>query len=229
LGRITNRFSKDIYTVDAQLPENFQYFFYCAFRIVAACCVISIVTPWFLLAIPFLAAIYVFIRNYYVATARELRRLDSVSRSPIFAHFTETLQGVSTLRAFGRQHEFIIENRNRIDANTRGMLDSGKTTLSLLPCQSSDWGFVCLLPFPLKKKASYLIVAANRWLATRIEAIGAVLVLVAALAAIFSRDTLAASAAGLSLSYCLQVTELLNFMVRMSADLVRFFFLLFFC
>jgi ABC-type multidrug transport system fused ATPase/permease subunit len=55
--------------------------------------------------------------RYYLATSRELKRLDAVSRSPIFAWFTESLAGLSTIRAFQHQHVFIAQNESRIDRN----------------------------------------------------------------------------------------------------------------
>lgn len=55
--------------------------------------------------------------SYYLATSRELKRLDAVSRSPIFAWFSESLAGVSTIRAFNQQNVFITKNERRIDRN----------------------------------------------------------------------------------------------------------------
>ena len=55
--------------------------------------------------------------RYYLATSRELKRLDAVSRSPIFAWFSESLAGLSTIRAFGQQSIFIAGNQKRIDHN----------------------------------------------------------------------------------------------------------------
>lgn len=52
-------------------------------------------------------------------TSRELKRLDSISRSPIFAHFQETIGGATTIRAYGQARRFAHENRWRIDENLR--------------------------------------------------------------------------------------------------------------
>ncbi|XP_014673768.1 PREDICTED: multidrug resistance-associated protein 1-like [Priapulus caudatus] len=64
----------------------------------------------------YLRALTIFFR-FYVATSRQLKRLESVSRSPIYTHFTETLQGASTIRAYRVQQRFIGENESRIDEN----------------------------------------------------------------------------------------------------------------
>lgn len=55
--------------------------------------------------------------RYYLATSRELKRLDAVSRSPIFAWFSESLAGLSTIRAFNQEAVFIFQNENRLDRN----------------------------------------------------------------------------------------------------------------
>lgn len=57
------------------------------------------------------------LQSFYVATSCQLRRLESVSRSPIYTHFNETVQGASVIRAFGEQHRFIVQANKRIDFN----------------------------------------------------------------------------------------------------------------
>jgi len=57
------------------------------------------------------------LQRFYVATSRQLRRLESVTRSPIFSHFGETVQGASTIRAHGHQDRFILESERRLDEN----------------------------------------------------------------------------------------------------------------
>jgi len=62
--------------------------------------------------------IYVIVLQYYRKTSIEIQRLESVSRSPIFSHLTETLEGSATIRAYGLQRQFKVANMNRIDANS---------------------------------------------------------------------------------------------------------------
>ncbi|KAI9987887.1 hypothetical protein PInf_024142 [Phytophthora infestans] len=60
-------------------------------------------------------------QRYFVKTSRELQRLDSISRSPIFALLSETLDGLSTIRAFGVQKRFVEHNNYRLDMNQRAL------------------------------------------------------------------------------------------------------------
>ena len=57
-----------------------------------------------------------------VRTTRELQRLDSITKSPIYAHFGETLNGLPTLRAYGLQDEFTRRSHAKVDANTQAFL-----------------------------------------------------------------------------------------------------------
>jgi len=117
LGRILNRFSKDTYTIDEVLMTSIYSYLSTLFSVLTTVGVVGFVTPWFLLALVPPAFLYYFTQQYYVASSRELKRLDSVSRSPIFSHFAETLDGVPVIRAFRRQLDFVKENECKLDYN----------------------------------------------------------------------------------------------------------------
>ena len=55
----------------------------------------------------------------YIASSRQLKRLESVSKSPIFSHFGETVNGVSTIRAYGMERQFALQSENTVDENQR--------------------------------------------------------------------------------------------------------------
>lgn len=119
IGRILNRFSKDIYTVDEQLPATMRMFLNTLFSSIGILVVISFVTPWFLCVLVPLGKIYHVMQQIYIRSSREVKRLDSISRSPIYAHFSETLAGISTIRSYNKQDEFINHNQNKLDSNQR--------------------------------------------------------------------------------------------------------------
>nr|QFQ66290.1 putative ATP-binding cassette transporter C [Exophiala pisciphila] len=188
IGRVLNRFSSDIYRVDEVIARTFNMLFVNTGRAAFTLGVIAVSTPPFLALILPLGIVYVVYQKYYLRTSRELKRLDSVSRSPIYAHFQESLGGVSTIRAYRQQARFTMENEWRVDANLRAYFPS---------------------------------VSANRWLAVRLEFIGSVIILAAATFAVIAIATgtkLSSGMVGLAMSYALQITQSLNWIVRQTVE-----------
>lgn len=68
------------------------------------------------------ALAYVSYQRYYAKSCRELQRLDNISKSPVYAHFTQTLNGLATIRAFAMVHQSGAEQATRLNANTRAFL-----------------------------------------------------------------------------------------------------------
>jgi ABC-type multidrug transport system fused ATPase/permease subunit len=114
LGRIVNRFSKDISVLDDRLPATLYMWLSTLCSCVVAVAVISFVVPWFLVACLPMALVYRKIMLMYVPTSRELQRLESVTRSPIFSHFGETLEGASTIRAFRAEQQFFASAMDKV-------------------------------------------------------------------------------------------------------------------
>uniref|UniRef100_K3XV63 ABC transporter C family member 13 n=1 Tax=Setaria italica TaxID=4555 RepID=K3XV63_SETIT len=102
-GRILNRLSSDLYTVDDSLPFILNIFVANFFSLLGTLVVLSYSQVSFLLILLPLWLIYRKLQYYYRSTSREVRRLDSVARSPIYTSFTETLDGSSTIRAFQKE------------------------------------------------------------------------------------------------------------------------------
>ncbi|PVU97818.1 hypothetical protein BB559_001883 [Furculomyces boomerangus] len=119
LGRVLNRFSKDQETIDSSLPKSFDMWAQSIFAVIAALVVISMNFYMFIIAVIPMAISYWFIYEYYITSSRELMRLESTTRSPIYAHFQETLYGVSTIRSYNHTERFINQNSNLIVTNTR--------------------------------------------------------------------------------------------------------------
>ncbi|KAG0073648.1 hypothetical protein BGZ90_011416 [Linnemannia elongata] len=186
LGRIVNRFSSDILSVDEMIPWNVFHTVICTFSVLATMIVIALNTPIFLVIVPFLVIIYGFVQAYYVRSSRALKRIDSVSKSPIYQHFSETLTGVTTIRALDAGKRFIAENAARADVSAN---------------------------------AYFAWIVTNRWLQIRLECLGSVIVLAAALFAVLGRDTLNPASAGLALSYAMGVTQDIVWLVSALCDL----------
>ncbi|KAF9992335.1 Multidrug resistance-associated protein 1, partial [Entomortierella chlamydospora] len=116
MGRIVNRFSSDMNSIDGQLPAEWNDLFTFTAIIGGTLCVIAYSTPIFLVAIPPLMAVYFWIQHYFIRSSSSLKRLSSVAKSPLYQHFSETLAGVSTIRVMkGLCEQFILENEARED------------------------------------------------------------------------------------------------------------------
>ncbi|XP_073845798.1 probable multidrug resistance-associated protein lethal(2)03659 isoform X2 [Musca autumnalis] len=111
-GRILNRFSKDMGQIDEILPTvmiDAIQIFLLLFGIMA---VISVVNPFYLLPTSILAIIFYKLRTFYLKTSRDVKRLEAITRSPIYSHLGASLTGLSTIRAFGAQHVLVKEFDN---------------------------------------------------------------------------------------------------------------------
>lgn len=107
IGRILNRFSKDVDIIDAVLPMSIRFWIMMFFNVIAVVVVISYSTPIFLSVVLPLAIVYYLIQKFYVATSRQLKRIESITRSPIYSHFSETITGQSTIRAYNEVERYI--------------------------------------------------------------------------------------------------------------------------
>jgi ATP-binding cassette subfamily C (CFTR/MRP) protein 10 len=119
LGRILCRFSTDVFAVDEQLPFMSNILLAQCFGLLGALVVISWSMPVFLAACVPLAYVYFLVQRFYRCSSRDLRRLDSVSRSPIYSSFSETLDGTTHVRAFGATRRFTTTHHALVDANQR--------------------------------------------------------------------------------------------------------------
>jgi len=115
LGRITNRFSKDIDTMDNMLTDAFRFFFVTLGMIVSVFILIIAYYYYFIAALVPLIMLFCFAAGFYRASAREIKRHDSVLRSTVFARFSEAVSGIATIRAYGLQDRFSKSIRDSID------------------------------------------------------------------------------------------------------------------
>lgn len=110
-----NRFSKDQNFVDEDLTWIFRYLLGNFFDMLTILLVISITIYYFVVAIIPLTILFFVIHSFFSPSSRQLNRLDSICRSPLYAHFSETLNGVATIRAYRQAGRFIKENEARLD------------------------------------------------------------------------------------------------------------------
>jgi ATP-binding cassette subfamily C (CFTR/MRP) protein 1 len=206
LGRIINRFSKDVYTVDAQLPYTVRGYVGTIARVTCILFYIVLITPLFLLGLVPLLIFYYMAQKFYLKTSRELTRIENTARSPIYALFSETLDGITTIRAYHAEKRLIQRNNKFLDNN---------------------------------QKSYFLNFSANCWLAVRLEFAGTLIVTFSALFAVLAREAYISKAsfpndtdvsqhqktlifaglAGLSISFAMNITQSLNWTVRMASDL----------
>ncbi|XP_058060768.1 uncharacterized protein LOC131211356 [Anopheles bellator] len=117
-GRILNRFSKDIGSIDSALPMALFDCITFFLEMIAVVAVVSIVNYWFLLPTAVVAVVMFYIRQIYLNTSRVVKRIESVNRSPIFTHTNATLQGLSTIRAFGAESALKREFNDFLNVNS---------------------------------------------------------------------------------------------------------------
>ena len=119
LGQMMNRFSKDLEAVDQEVAPIAIGIMSCALGIVVTVILIAAITPGFLIAAVFITLAYCFLCSFYLHSSRDLKRLESVQRSPLFQQFGETLSGVTTIRAYGDERRFVRDNLARINTQIR--------------------------------------------------------------------------------------------------------------
>lgn len=185
LGRITNRFSKDVDSMDNSLTDAMRMYFLTLGTILSVFALIIAYYHYYAIALGPLFVFFIFASGYYRASAREIKRHEAVLRSTVFARFSESISGVASIRAYGLQTYFTERIHEAID-----QMDS-----------------------------AYFITFANqRWLSTRLDGIGNILVFTTGILVVTSRFNVNPSIAGLVLSYILSIVQMIQFTVRQLAE-----------
>ena len=188
-GRVLNRVGKDQDMADSQLPGVIQDIFACAVAVAGTIVLTIAVTP---LSLPFLAlifALYLLIQRSYRPSSVALKRLESVSRSPIYQHMGETAAGLITLRAYshtGSLQRALLECYHRLDLNTR---------------------------------VYFYSFAVHRWMGLRLETLGAATVFLSAIVALFLLPSLSPGLIGLVITTSLGLSGQLHWLVRQRTEM----------
>mmetsp|Transcript_6110 Transcript_6110/g.15236 ORF Transcript_6110/g.15236 Transcript_6110/m.15236 type:complete len:1427 (-) Transcript_6110:1683-5963(-) len=191
IGRVVNRFSQDMYTIDSQLMTALRSYLTTIMNVASTIVVISTVTPVFLICLVPIIMFYGSQQAFFTRTYRELKRLDSVNRSPIFALLGETVDGAPSIRAYNAGPTL----RKRMEQ----MVDLQQNAYYLL-CVAQCWLAIRLeLVGTLFICLACLLAVGEHWLK--------------------GADEHFAGLAGLSITYALSVTQSLNWSVRMASDL----------
>ncbi|KAF2769287.1 putative ABC transporter [Teratosphaeria nubilosa] len=185
LGRITNRFSKDVDTMDNNLSDSIRMFFITMAMIISVFILIIAYFYYFVVALAPLTCLFVLAAGYYRASAREIKRHEAVLRSVVFSKFGEAVTGISTIRAYGLQEQFQRSVSTAVDD-----MDG----------------------------AYFLTFSNQRWLSTRLDAIGNLLVFVVGILIVTSRFSINPSTGGLVMSYILTIVQMIQFTVRQLAE-----------
>ncbi|KDQ21679.1 hypothetical protein BOTBODRAFT_26106 [Botryobasidium botryosum FD-172 SS1] len=118
-GRLLNRFGKDFEGIDSGLADNFGRTVMYGLSVITSFITVSYVGgPWFLAAAVILGVLYYNVAKVYGQTSRDMRRLDSTTRSPLYTTYSETIAGVGVLRSYGASTKFLREMQQHVDTNT---------------------------------------------------------------------------------------------------------------
>ena len=188
-GQLLTRFGKELDVVDRSLPDGIASVLYCSLQIFFSIVALAgVVSP--LLAIPILTVgmFYVKAMGRFRPAARDLKRCESKSRSPIYTHFREALRGAETIRS-------IPSGRSSWSSKHRSLTDDNISVF-------------------------YSVKALDRWLSVRLESLGNVVVLTAAVGSVFltRAGRLKSGAAGWGLTQALSITGLLTVMQPIFSD-----------
>uniref|UniRef100_A0A8B9HVW3 ATP-binding cassette sub-family C member 5 n=1 Tax=Astyanax mexicanus TaxID=7994 RepID=A0A8B9HVW3_ASTMX len=189
-GRMVNRFSKDQDEIDAVLPFNMENFLQFCLMVTYTVLTICVVFPYLLIAVACLGAIFSIILYVFQRSIREMKRMENVSRSPWISLTTSTIQGLTTIHAYDKRQQYIEDL-----SDTHLLISDHNSNHFLL--------FNC----------------GTRWLSFWLDFLSATVALLVALFVVLSpSDTINPAMKGLALSYTIQLTGMLQYVVRLSTE-----------
>ncbi|OWY92214.1 Multidrug resistance protein ABC transporter, partial [Phytophthora megakarya] len=118
VGQILNRFSNDLDQMDTNLPREYQLLFQNVSMGFGSLVVSAFASYWIGLSYIPILVIFVWTGQYFKKTSREVKRMEGITRTPVYNLFSETLSGLATIRAFGMEKQFSARNRHVVDTNT---------------------------------------------------------------------------------------------------------------
>ncbi|KAJ7771298.1 ABC protein [Mycena maculata] len=189
MGRIISIFGKDIDTIDNQLPMSMRMFILVAASVLSSVILITVLEHYFLVAAAVITLSFGYFAAFYRSSAIEMKRLDAMLRSILYAHLSESLTGLPTIRSYGEIPRFMEDNKYYID---------------------------------LENRALFLTVTNQRWLAVRLDALGATLVFLVAIFAAVGLNGINPAEIGLILTYTTSLTQLFSVTTRLTAEVENY-------
>ncbi|KAI4097604.1 MAG: hypothetical protein LQ344_000337 [Seirophora lacunosa] len=186
VGRILNRFTADFAVVDSRMGKDVGFMLYQVTQLVGIIVAGLFVSPYMLLSAFGLLILCWFVALRFLAGAREAKRLESNAKSPIFEQFGSALAGIATIRAFAKADEYIDR------------YDGLQNMFEKIDAHARAYWYIWLF---------------NRWMAFRLNVIGAVFAVLVA-AVIVSAKEIDASLAGFGLSFALQYSGAITWTIR---------------
>ncbi|TDL20835.1 ABC protein [Rickenella mellea] len=188
-GRILSVFGKDIDTIDNQLSISLRLLVLTLAGVFGSFIIITIIEHYFILAACMIGVGYSYFAAFYRASAREMKRLDSLLRSLLYSHFAESLTGLPTIRSYGELPRFLKDNQYYVD---------------------------------LENRALFLTITNQRWLAIRLDFLGAVMVFLVAIFAVVGVSGINPAQIGLVLTYTTQLTQMCGLLTRQTAEVENY-------
>ncbi|XP_041047617.1 ATP-binding cassette sub-family C member 12 [Carcharodon carcharias] len=118
IGRIINRFSKDMDEIDVRLPFQAENFLQQMLIVLFTIATMATVFPYLLIVVAIMVIIFIILFRLFQKGIRELKRIENVSRSPWFSHITSSIQGMSTIHAYNKTDDFIERFKDLSDTNS---------------------------------------------------------------------------------------------------------------
>ena len=118
LGRILQRFAADLDAVDVTLPSTLQTTMDLLSQCILALVVIATVFPWFLVALALIACAFGYAVSIFRKAVRQMKRIESVTRSPMFSTMTAAANGLATIQAAGETDAYAAHFTSTVDRNT---------------------------------------------------------------------------------------------------------------
>ena len=121
-GRILSRVCNDQQVTDESLPVTFFDAMQTVLMVVGSVLIVSVINPWLMFIVIGILPLLWLVCHYYLRSSGQIKRVESAARSPVYALFTSSMDGLMTIRSFGVTNDFIVSFLAKVDAHTRASL-----------------------------------------------------------------------------------------------------------